>query len=405
MNPINSGKHLDKIQQPIAFVLGSYLTSGLGVIRSLGRKGIPVILLDSDQRNVEFFSRYCTRLLCPHPNNNEQEYLDFLLKIGKELNEKGVLFPIRDIEVLLILKNRSKLEKYYRIPMSILEISEKLLNKKIFYNTLERLNIPHPKTFFPNNISDIESISDEVAFPCIIKPSLSAHFQLDFHKKLFMAKCREELNQYFEKAISSNHEVMIQEIIPGDAQNMYGFNTYYNRNCKSVGDFMYRRIREWPLAFGNGCYIQTVDIPELKDIINSLMKKIGYHGIIDAEFKRDPRNNVFNLIEVNPRAWMQVSFPAKCGLNLPYIAYMDVTNETIEEPLSTQRDIKWLYMFEDLKSSIISIGNDKLSIGEWIRSLKGRKEYAILTWDDPIPFLIVLAKSSYGLVRYFIKGS
>ena len=139
---------IKKIDEPIAFLLGIYLTTGLGFMRSIGRKGIPIIWLDYNPKQIGFLSKYCSGIICPHPKNNEKEYIDLLLNIGEKLSQKGVLFPTGDIETIAILKNRHKLEKFFRIPMADLEIAEIFLNKRIFYQTLKKHDIPHPLTFF-----------------------------------------------------------------------------------------------------------------------------------------------------------------------------------------------------------------------------------------------------------------
>ena len=97
---------------PIAFILGKYTTTGMGILRCLKQKRIPIVWIDSNTRHVGFYSRYCKGLICPDPKNNADGYINFLLQIGGKLNHKGVLFPIRDIEVITILKNRSNLEKF-----------------------------------------------------------------------------------------------------------------------------------------------------------------------------------------------------------------------------------------------------------------------------------------------------
>jgi predicted ATP-grasp superfamily ATP-dependent carboligase len=386
--------------EPIAFILGKYATTGLGVSRCFGRLKIPVLWLDSNPKQIGFHSKYCTGIVCPHQKNNEKDYVDFLLTLGERLSHKGVFFPTGDIEVLVILKHRSKLEQYYHIPMADLKITEILLNKQKFYQTLEKQGISYPKTYFPNDISEIESISNEVRYPCIVKPVHSEYFRHVFNTKFFRIESRQELIQGYRKAISKNQEVMIQEIIPGDAKHMCGFNAYYNKNSEPNGVFMYRRIREWPPVSGNGVLIENVVIPELEQIISSFVKNINYYGIVDAEFKKDPRNGTFNLLEINPRCWMQISFPLKCGVNLPYIAYLDALDKDVEKYTPNQEQAKWLFIFQDIFSSWNSIVNGNLSLRKWIRSFKGKKEYAVFAWDDPAPFIIGFFRIFIGLSRY-----
>ena len=87
---------------------------------------------------------------------------------------------------------------------------------------------------------------------------------------------------------------------------------------------------------------------------------------------------------------MQNSLPAKFGINIPYIAYLNAIGEKISTPKKIKENIKWLFMWEDFQSSMRSILKGKLSISEWIKSYKGEKEYSILAFDDIIPFFYTL---------------
>ncbi len=396
----NLDKITNSIDEPIAVILGKYATTGLGVSRCFGEKKIPVLWFDSNSKQVGFLSKYCKGVVCPHPKNNEKEYVDFLLSVGEKLNHKGILFPTGDIEVSAILKHRVKLERYYHIPMTDLKVTEILLNKQKFYQTLEKQGILHPRTFFPDDVSELESISKEARYPCIVKPVHSESFRLEFNTKFFKAESSQELIQEYRKVISKKQEVVIQEIIPGDAKHMCGFNAYYNKNFTPNGVFMYRRIREWPPVSGNGVLIENVGLPELEEIITPLVKKIKYYGIVDAEFKKDPRSGMFNLIEINPRCWMQVGLPLICDVNLPYIAYLDALGKDVKNITPKKEHSKWVFMFQDIPSSLRDMLNGDLSIKKWINSYKGKKAYAIFAWTDPVPFLLGFARMLFNLSHY-----
>lgn len=396
---------VENTNEPIAFILGSYLTSGLGIARNLGEKGIATVVLASEKNQLSFYSRYSTGVVCPHPKNNEREYVNFLLEVGERLNEKGVLLPISDTDTIAILKSREKLKKYYRFTSANLDVVKEIINKNNFYRLLEKKGLPHPKTYIPSSSNDIKTISKEIIYPCVLKPVYSSYFVLDFHTKLFIARTKEDLIQHYEKARSKNHEVNIQEIIPGVADAQYGLNAYYNHKFNPTGVFMYRRIREWPHNFGNGCFIKSVWQKDLEKIITPLLKEIKYYGTVDAEFKKDPRDGVFKIIEINPRIWMQNSLPTRCGINIPYIAYQDAIGKTIEKTSTIKTDVKWLYMFEDIKSAMKSIRKGTLSFHEWINSFKGEKEYAVFSCNDPFPFIVLCAKSVFSPFNYLLTQS
>jgi predicted ATP-grasp superfamily ATP-dependent carboligase len=371
--------------KPIAFVLGKYITTGLGVCRCLGHKNIPTIWLDYSDKQIGFSSKYCVGKKGPNPRDNEKEYINLLLEIGENLNQKGILFPIGDIEVLSILKNKKALEKYFLYPCADLNITNNFLNKRLFYEMLEKLNIDYPKTYFPRNLSELKSIVAKLSYPCFIKPSYSASFVVDFKSKMFFIRNKNQLINQYKKVSLLKHDILIQEIIPGDATHIYGFNGYFDKKFKLNGSFTSRRIREWPKKAGCACFIEAINIPELSKIINTIIKKVNYFGVIDSDFIKDPRDGRFKLLDINPRFWMQISLLERCGINLPHITYLNTIGKSVEKVSYKNQYVKWLFMIDDIRSARMSISRGEISILKWLFSLRGKKEYGVFKWDDPLP--------------------
>src|ERR1051326_5977769 len=70
--------------------------SGLGIVRALGRHGIPVFTLDPNPDEIGMCSRFCNPRRCPPIEKSEELNLDFLLRLARSLPEKPVLFPTSD---------------------------------------------------------------------------------------------------------------------------------------------------------------------------------------------------------------------------------------------------------------------------------------------------------------------
>src|SRR2546421_6528717 len=84
-----------KASTPGVVVLGSDFKA-LGVLRSLGRRGIPCVVIDNLPRTA-WFSRYVTKRFMWHDRMDDTAFLNFLLSIGKEHHlEQWVLFPMQD---------------------------------------------------------------------------------------------------------------------------------------------------------------------------------------------------------------------------------------------------------------------------------------------------------------------
>jgi predicted ATP-grasp superfamily ATP-dependent carboligase len=394
---------IKKIDEPIAFILGRYITSDLGTLRSLSSKNIPTVVLNPYKKQISSFSKYYRGITCPNPKQNEDPYVNFLIDIGKNLNAKGVLIPNGDAEVHTILKNKNRLEKYYLFTSSDYKTTEKLLNKKLFYKLVDKLEIPYPKTHFIDDESNILKISKKTTYPCILKPIHSDYFKTDFKTRLFFIKNKEELVKKYKISTTKNHKVMVQEIIPGGSENNHGFNAYFDRKQNIFGSFMYRRIRDWPLMFGPGCLIESTNAPELKELTSFICNKIKYRGIVDAEFKKDPRDNKFKIIEINPRNWMQNSLPARCGINLPYVAYCDAIGKNFEKPKFNGKHIKWLFFQNDFLSSMKLFRGKEMFLSEWIKSYKGKKEHAIFSKHDPLPAFVLYIREFFKILHMYKK--
>ena len=392
-------KYIKNTDKPIAMVFGLDFINTLGVVRSLGRRSIPVIEFDPNLKRIGFFSRYCKRIVCPDPTKQEEEFVNLLLIIGEMMNTKGVVIQTEEASISTILKHKNELRKYYEIPMANLDIIEKLTNKGKFYKMLKKLDLPHPKTYFPTDISDVEKISKEITYPYIVKPEFSLSFGKDFHVKVFKANSAKELVMAYNKATSSGHEVVIQEVIPGSDTNVYGLGSYVNYKSEPIGIFIYKKIRGYPKGFGTCNFVESVWEPEVFKLGTQLIQNINYHGISEIEFKKDLRDDKFKIIEVNARTWWQNRLAARCGVDVSYMAYMDAIGKDAKKIISKKEGVKWLYMSNDLRSSFESMSKGELSFTEWINSLRGEKEYATFAWDDPVPFFVSLFNLSSALLR------
>jgi predicted ATP-grasp superfamily ATP-dependent carboligase len=72
-----------------------------------------------------------------------------------------------------------------------------------------------------------------------------------------------------------------------------------------------------------------------------LLRALGFHGLSQVEFKRDPRDGAHKLMEVNPRLFQWHGLAAACGVDLPLIAYRDLTGEQVEPVSANGSRKRW----------------------------------------------------------------
>ncbi len=81
-----------------------------------------------------------------------------------------------------------------------------------------------------------------------------------------------------------------------------------------------RRARQHPREFGRAAtYVETVEAPEIELYSERFLKAINYHGVVEIEYKRDPRSGQYKLLDVNARTWGFHSIGSASGVDFPYL--------------------------------------------------------------------------------------
>ena len=147
-----------KTQIPGAVVIGGDY-QGLGIVRSLGRKGIPICILD-DEYSISRYSRYATYGIRVPDLRNENNVVETLVYLGRQLNLRGwVLFPTRDELVATLSRHKAALSEVFRVPTPAWETVKWVWNKRNTYRLAHELKMPIPESWFPDTLSDLDEIT------------------------------------------------------------------------------------------------------------------------------------------------------------------------------------------------------------------------------------------------------
>lgn len=375
---------------PPAILFGGDAINVLGAMRNLGRNGVHVYYIN-EEKNEATFSRYCKgSFIVPKIQQDKEKQRNLLNNFGKN-TPTAVIFPCSDIFCLTLASLKEELGDGFHILAPRKEIAETLINKRKFYQSLDRQNIAHPITYFPKSLVDAQKIGQEISYPVYLRPSISQIFGQTFHTKGFIARSREELTKYYRLATRYKIDVLIQEIVSSSAVELFGINSYFDENSNPLGIFAYHRLREWPVGFGNGSLIESVPLSSVSQIKKTLvdyLHNLGYYGLVDAEFKRDPRDLKFKLLEINPRSWWQNSLSEKCGINLILMAYLDAIGHKRDSEGDYKTGVKWIYCLNDLRSVMKIFKNQAITLPQWLSSLQKIDDWAFFSANDPFPWVL-----------------
>jgi D-aspartate ligase len=380
-----------------AVIIGGHF-QGLGVVRSLGRNQVPVCLIDSDFC-IGRFSKYTGKFFhCPSIRQ-ESLFLGFLLKLcSKEHLEGWIIYPNDDETVAFLARNKQQLEKYYHVPTPAWEITRYASEKRLTYQLAQKIDIAVPKTWYPGNIRELDSL--DIEFPVILKPSVKEPFYSLTKKKAIQVKNRRDLVQEYNQAklVCPQVELMIQELIPGAPDNLFSLGSFFHNN-ELAGKVVAKRMRQHPMDFGHATtYAITVDVPELEIIATRFLRAMGYYGLSEIEFMRDSRDGKYKLIEMNARPWGWHTLAIEAGADLPYLLYLDI----LGYPAFTNgftKNIKWFHTVTDIPTVLSEISKGHMRISDYFYSLKGRKKDAVFSASDPLPFIMEVLMLPYLWIR------
>jgi D-aspartate ligase len=374
---------------------------GLGIARSLGRRGIPVFILE-DQHSISLFSKYARRVIRVKNLRDEQQTIDSVLEVGHRFGLKGwVLFPTRDETVAAISRHRARLAEFFRVTTPDWNTVQWAWDKKNTHILAKQLGIPAPETWSPRSTEELAALYPRL--PLAIKPAVKENFFYATGKKAWRADTPEELNQLFARANQEikPEEVMVQEIIPGDGKHQFSYCAFF-RNGKAHSSLVARRNRQHPHEFGRAAtYVESVERPAIEELSERFLKAIDYYGLVEVEFKEDPRDGQYKLLDVNARAWGFHSIGLPAGIDFPYLVYADQMGEEVEQRRG-ESGVGWLRLITDVPTVLRGLLQGRLKLGAYLSSLRRTRVESVFCLEDPWPSFAEVVLLPYLIVKKYL---
>ena len=372
---------------------------GLGIVRSLGAHGVPVCIVD-DERSISRFSRYAKHFEHIPDLREERQAVDGLLSLGGRMGLQGwVLYPTREELVAACSRYRSELSQVFRVPTPDWDIVRWAWDKRNTYHLANELGIPTPITHYVDKAEQLAQL-DSCQPPFAIKPAIKEHFIYATKAKAWRANNHTELRELFQKAVElvGPGEVMVQELIPGGGSQQYSYCAFF-RQKQAVGSVVVRRRRQHPLEFGRAStYVETVDIPQLEELSERFLRAIDYYGLVEVEYKLDPRDGRYKLLDVNARTWGYHSVGRSAGVDFSYMLYAD----QVGLPVSTckgQAGVGWVRMTTDIPAACVALLARDIDFRSYVRSLRKCNVEAVFSFTDPMPGVAELLLLPYLAIK------
>ena len=371
-----------------AVVLGANYR-GLGVVRSLGRRGVTVWVVRSDQHLVACTSRYARRTLT-WPNSDDDVRIAYLMEVCARHGLSGwTLMPTDDDTAALLARHRDELGQSFKVAAPPWEAMRVAYDKRLTHRLCADLGIPQPRTWFPKGSADVERI--ECEFPVVLKPAFKKVSNRFTDAKAWRVDDREALVARYDEARSLVPEdiLMVQELIAGGgaAQLSYAALCQGGRVLASASA---TRLRQQPMDFGKAStFVETTVDGDAAAAARRLLAALRFDGLVEVEFKRDSRDGVAKLLDINARVWGWHTLGARAGVDFTWLAWCRLYGRRVEPAVACPR-VRWVRMSTDLPTVLAEVGSGRMRVRDYLRSLRGPLEFAIYARDDPVPALLDL---------------
>jgi len=367
--------------------------STLGIIRSLGRLGVPVYACVEDRFAPAAMSRYLTRAFVWDTGGlNTEQLLTGMAAIGERLGRPTVLVPIDDSAATFVAEHSDVLAKWFLFPRLPRELPRRLANKRDLYLLCRSIGVPCPETAFPGSVDEVHAFIERVKFPAVVKAAEPQRLPKGT-RSVSIAQTPQELLAIYRQAQSpESPNLIFQQYIPESHAEDWIFHGYCNPQTDCLVTFTGKKLRSYPVFAGPTTLGVSVLNEPLSRQTETLLKAVAYAGIVDIDYRLDKRDGQYKLLDFNPRIGANFRmFEDRAGVDVVRALHLDLTRRIVRRlPMVEGRT--FIVEPYDLFTSLGYMRRGGLTVRGWWRSLKGKREIAWFSRNDPVPFLTMCVR-------------
>ena len=376
----------------------------LAVVRSLGRRGLRIIAADGRRCGQAGFSRFCAaRAVYPSPEHGIDAFLGGLCRVLDAFRPE-LLMPMTEQTILAMTAGRGEIESRVRLaPLPSPQALRVAFDKQATIGLAATLGIAVPRTVVLRDPSDVAALPSRLSYPAVIKPRRSECLTADGRvvpggapEYCFRAA---DLEAAYLSVHRRSPLPLIQEFIPGEG---YGISTLYDHG-RLRALFAHRRLRMIrPTGSGSSLRESVTPPPDMVAAARALLEALQWHGVAMVEFKRDARDGVPRLMEINGRFWNSLPLAIASGVDFPFLLYTLARDGACAPCFEYRIGVRGRWLAGDVKHLAQVLRGRPAGwtdrypsrLGTVLEFLKpgGRDlHYDDLWLSDPVPFLASLA--------------
>lgn len=388
----------------------------LGVIRSLGRAGVPVHAVLEHPKVPAARSRYLAQGHPWLPADAEPERLiDRLRRMAERIGGRPVLYPMDDAGALLLAAHGAPLAEVARFPGVDPTAPARVADKEQLAELCRRAGVGCPETRVPTRPEEVRAAVADLGLPLIAKWSRPWLLRRGGGLKSTTVVTRAaEAERLFTRRAEAGCSLLLQRMIAPTPGGDRFFHGYFTRADESADGFdrgpadgfdlgpgtdggpvvcrfgaAGRKDLAWPREAGLTARGTWLPDPEIEAAACLVVQAAGFTGVVDLDFRFDPASGRYALLDFNPRLGAQFRlFTDPAGLDVPRAVHLDLSGRTIP-PLASRPGRRLCVETYDPLGAL---------------NPSGEVERAWFARDDLAPFPVAVLGSGTRLLRRILPN-
>ena len=374
-------------------IIGADHHNTLAAIRAFGQEGCEIVVIIHghalERKKIQVFSsKYVNQKQTYITEDNENELLKVLQHYGDE-QLRDILFPSSDFAEYVIDSNYDTLAERFVCPGFLGKPGEvcRMMDKWNQYLFAKEHGIPMAPTFLVDTEKAV--ILNELAYPCIVKPRVSA-----FGSKTDIAVCEdgETLHETIEEYRKSGyHDCLVQQFIQKEYEaNALGYILITDTIRKTVGAVAVKIREQLESATSYAVFVNDVNSGtvlegfEGKALLESNRKVLqaleaaGYSGHYDIDYLCS--GGTVYLNEINFRQSGNGYALVSDKMNAPVSWACGMLG--VPSACCSEQSVELGSRFMAELIDMIYIKRRQMTIRQWIRDIRAASSFAIYDSHD-----------------------
>lgn len=366
------------MDKDLVIVFGISNNNLLGMIRSLGKRGMSVVVL-LEPCNLYFcalrYSKYIAKI---HFLKNLDEALSILRTKYSDRSEKVPVLTGSDKSAALLDSHYDELREYF-----VFFNAGRQGRISYFLDKINTFPLVHKSgiAIIPTwHFTGGDDIPNDIIYPCITKGNNST-----CSSKSDMVICRSRAD--LEKAVRPNVDYLVQKFIRKEYElDIIGFSCEHGKRVLLPG--VVYKVREF--LDRQSLFVRLDDVAKYPylplDAIRDLIESIKYEGIFSVELIYSEGKYYF--LEVNLRNDAMAYIYSYAGANYPYL-WVQYAQDRLPKGFESSVRIKSpIYMMQE--SDLYTMLEGRFSFWRWIRDFFRTNVFQVLDVADIKPFLYIM---------------